>query len=381
MPPTPRSPGFRRCTRILNVAAIAAGALVLSSCFEAPIRESLELRFLADGAVQVQSTSEIASTANLGDNPGLLRRVTEAQQQVLKGEDPWSARFAALSPAVEGFSWEKRDGEVQKAVRSAIVARPESLARFFADTPLEVSYEIREGTAELVMTPGRADRATRQQRRALDQALDGWSGAVARYLAAVGGLYDYLEDHPDRATPCLGSLYSSLLPDGERKHRDDLTGPESERMDRLDDAMGAVAEVLRVGEGQDHSLDEISHLVFDPFPARLTVQLPGAPLEMEGFAAKGKELTAAGPGLWQALSALQGRWVSPDPILLHLDAEGRERKEPVQLSEILRQPRRAEAPPSALEVRQEIERRLQPARVYRATWQVEMKGAEGAGGM
>ena len=376
MPSTPRPFEVRRLARILTVAA---GALVLSSCFESPIRESLELRFLPDGTVRVQSTSEIASRTGLGDNPALLRRVTEAQRQVLQGEDPWSARFAALSPAVEGFSWEKRDGEVQKAVRSAVVSRPESLARFFADTPLEVSYEVREGTAELVMTPGRADRATRQQRRALDQALEGWTEAVATYLAAVEDLYANLEDHPDRATPCLGSLYSRLLPDSERKYHDDLTGPETERMDRLDEAMGAVAEVLRVGEGQDHSLDEISHLVYDPFPARLSVQIPSAPLEVEGFAAKGNELTAAGPGLWQALSALQGQWVSPDPLLLHLDADARERKDPVPLSEILRQPRRAEVPPSALEVRQEIERRLQPARVYRVAWRVEMSGAERGG--
>src|SRR5215210_506095 len=49
--------------------------------------------------------------------------------------------------------------------------------------------------------------------------------------------------------------------------------------------------------------------------------MPDRPLEApEGFALDpdGKTLVAAGPGLWQALQSLEGRWLAPDPALLYV---------------------------------------------------------------
>jgi hypothetical protein len=133
-----------------------------------------------------------------------------------------------------------------------------------------------------------------------------------------------------------------------------------------------VAAVLVVPEKEDHSLDEVSHLVYDPFPARLTVRLPGETLEVEGFEPGEKNtLTAFGPGLWQALWSLEGRWISPDPLRLYFEEDGREGQQPLALGEVLRRPRSAEVPPSALEVQQAIADRLRPAPVYRVVWRLQ----------
>lgn len=367
--PKPRSRGWR--------ALPLLATLVLASCFESPIRESLELRFFSDGNVRVTSTVELSSTSGMKENPALVRRVTEAQRQILAGEDPWTPRFTALNPLAERFSWEKVDGEVLHGVHGAFARNPEDLPSFFADTSLRVSYQVREGTAELVIVPGAAGRATRQQRRALDQFLGSWTAAVAEYMAEVRGLYEYLEERPERAAACLGTLYAERLREEEREDVPAPTREEAERLERISDALGKVASVLVVPEKEEYSLDEVSRLVYDPFPARLTVRLPGEALEIEGFAAGDKTtLTAYGPSLWQALWGLEGRWISPDPLRLYFAADGRERQQPVALGEILRQPRSAGLPPSAREVQDAIESRLQPAPVYRAVWRIQ-PGADG----
>lgn len=371
-PPGAYNPSMPNPRSRAGLALVAFAVLSLASCVDSPIREALELRFFSDGSARVTSTVELASASNLKDKPAVARRVTEAQREILEGSGVWVPRFAALAPLAERFWWEKVDGEVRRAVHSAFARGPENIASFFADTSLQVSYRVSDGTAELMIVPGAAGRATRQQRKALDEFLKGWTLAVAAYVGETQGLYAYLEERPDRAPAVLGHVYSGLLREEERERLEELPKEEAERLERLEEAMAKVAAVLAIPEKEDHSLDEISHLAHDPFPARLTVRLPGNPLEVEGFetGADG-ELTAYGPGLWQALRSLEGRWVSPDPLLLHFEADGRERQEPVALGEVLAQPRTAALPPSAREVEGEIEARLQPARVYRALWRVE----------
>ncbi|HEX7184114.1 MAG TPA: hypothetical protein VF756_19950 [Thermoanaerobaculia bacterium] len=353
--------------------ALIAIALLLSSCFEPPIDESLRLRFLPNGVVVLTSTVEFAGLERQS-NPALERRLAQTRQAVLEGWDPWSQRFAAIDPAAERFSWEKRLGELHKGTRSAAITEPRDLAGFFRDTSIQVSYEIREGTAELVITPGTPTRATRKQRKEMERTVEDWTGRVAEYLAASEDLYRYLEDRPDRARPCFGVLFGELLSETDKETLEELFDPERKRVDRLSEAMAEVWDVLLVPKGTDHSLDEVSHLVYDPFPAPLTVRLPGAPLEApEGFAVdeKAQTLTAAGPGLWQALRSLEGRWISPDPLLLYVTRGGQSQKEPMDLDEFLALPRRAARPSSSTEVRRAIEERLKPAPLYRVTFAVQ----------
>lgn len=355
--------------------AILLLALTLSSCFEPPVRENLHLRFLPNGAVVVTSTVEIASPEG-ESNPALERRLAGVRQAVLDGTDPWSTRFAALEPAAEKFSWEKRLGAVRRATRSAALPEPKDLSRFFGDTSLSLLYEIRkeEGIAELSIAPGTSSRANRRQQKQMERALEEWSARVSEYLEAAGALYAYVDQNPDRDRACFGALFSEVLPEGERESLPELTEEESGMIDRLGGAMEKVFDVLLVPKGEDYSLDEVAHLVYDPFPARITLSFPSPPVQAEGFS-KGedeKSLVIPGHGLWASLQALEGRWIAPDPVLLYIEAQRKE--EALGLDAFLGKPRRAEAAhllPAAAEVRQAIEDELEPAAYYRVSWRVD----------
>jgi hypothetical protein len=350
---------------------LLACALLLSACFEPPVDESVQLRFLPDGGVVVSSKVEVVGGDNAGA-PALNRRLMEIRQGLLEGSDPWSRRFAGVHPPLERSSWEKQLGEIHQAAHAAMLAEPRDLAAFFNDTSLSVSYEIKEGVAELVIVPGSPSRATRRQREQTKKMLDAWTEDVARYFTAGENLYRYLDEHPDRARACLGALYADLLSDTDKSRLPELIEGEKERLDALQAAMQTVWGVLDVPEGEDHTPDELSHLVYDPFPGRLTVRLSGPPLGApEGFAAgPNGTLTAEGPGLWQALRSLQGRWLTPDPILFYIEAKHRSTDQALDLSALVRQPRHAEAAPNSKEVRLAVEARLQPAPLYRVAFRV-----------
>src|SRR5262249_19888077 len=173
------------------------------------------------------------------------------------------------------------------------------------------------------------------------KTLDAWTVAVARYFSAGEALYRDLDAHPERSRACLGALYADLLSEADKARLPALTDSEKERIERLQTAMQEVWSVLNVPEGEDPTPDELARLVYGPSPGRLTVRLPGPPLDTpEGFTvATDGTLTAAGPGLWQALRALEGRWLAPDPVLFYVDHQRRSPNDPVDLAALLRQPR------------------------------------------
>ncbi|HKH50164.1 MAG TPA: hypothetical protein VKM72_36390 [Thermoanaerobaculia bacterium] len=360
-------------SRKLRLLASCALALVLFACFEPPVLETLDLRFLRDGSFVVTSTVEVSDEKGEA-NPALTRRLAQVRQELEEGTDPWGRRFASLEPVAERFAWEKQLGALRRGTRAAIATEPAGLHAFFGDTSLNVSYEIRDGVAELAIAPGSPARASRSQRDEVERTLDAWSGHVAAYLKEAGDLWTYLDERPDRAHSCLGTLFEDLLADEVREKLEPLTEDELERIDLLRQAMEQVMAVLLVSEGADHSPDELSHLVYDPFPARLTVRLPGRPLEApEGFAIDpdGKTLVATGPGLWQALQSLEGRWLAPDPALLYVQRDGRDQKEPLDLDTLVALARRSEPAPYADEVREALEDRLHPEPLYRVTFAVQ----------
>lgn len=343
--------------------------LGLGGCFEPPVLETLDLRFLRDGSFVVASTVEVSDSR---ENPLLIRRLARVRQELEEGSDAWGRRFAALEPIAERFAWEKQLGEIRRGTRAALAVDPEGLRAFFGDTSLGVTYEVRDGIAELAIAPGPPARASRRQRAEVERTIEAWSGHVATYLKETGALWTYLDGRPDRARACLGALYDDLLSEEARERLEPLAEEEQERIDRINAAMQHVTGVLLVPEGAEYSPDELSHLVYDPFPARLTVGLPGPPLEApEGFKVEDGNLTAVGPGLWQALRALEGRWLAPDPVLLYVESAKTGEEKPVDLDALVALPRRAEPAPSPDEVRDALEDRLRPAPFYRATFAVQ----------
>ena len=360
----------RRPLSRLPVAATAAAAFLLGSCFDPPVRETLELRFLPHGEYVVTSRVEITEPEKTG-NRALERRLAEVRRALAQEDDDWSRRFAALAPAAERFAWEKHLGALHRVERSAALDEPAQLGAFFADTSLAVTYEVRDGLGELAVVPGPAGRANRRQRREMDEALAQWSAGIAAYLAAAEDLYAYLDRRPERAQAALGSLLSDLLSEADRAALGTLEEDERRLVETVEKAMEKVIGVLLVAPGEELSLDELSHLVYDPFPAALRVRLPVPPREVEGFerGAEG-ELVVPGLGLWPALRALEDRWLSPDPALLYVERRGRRAETPLDLAELVARERRAAEAPTAAEVRLAIEERLQPASLYRAAWPV-----------
>ncbi len=360
--------------RPVLAGASALFFLSFASCFEAPVREELRLRFLPNGAVVATSTVRVSDPE--GSNPALARRLAETRQTLLEGSDSWGERFAAAKPGAERFSWEKRLGTLSSASRSALIAEPEGLEAFFRDTSLGVVYTVDpdRGTAELSIVPGASARATRRQREEMEKTLDAWTGDVAEYLRAGADLYAYLDDRPERARACFGTLFAERLSEKDAKSLSPLNAEEKRKVDRLNAALREVVEVLVVPDGAAYSPDEVSHLIYDPFPARLTLSLPARPQAVEGFLkAEDGAFTVAGPGLWEALRSLEGRWLSPDPVLLYVESARQGEEGTFDLAAFLAKPRRS-APahllPSAHEVRAEIEARLKPAPLYRMAWPV-----------
>lgn len=369
---------MRRAFRTFVLAVVLLG---LIACFDPPVRESVRLRFLPDGVAIVTGAVEINPLAQGEKNPALDRRLSDLRRDLLAGLDPWAQRFEAIDPAAERFTWEKHLGLLTGAKRSAVLDEPAKLRSVFADTALAVTYEVRQdGVAELTIVPGAPSQATRKQRKDLERILDAWSADVAEYLAATADLYDWLEDNPTRAEVCMQALFGDVLAEEEEAPPEEetdqeLSAEEQKRVDRVQEAMTKVLDVLLIPTGQDRSIDELSHLVYDPFPAPLSIQLPDEPLEVEGFEASGSEdrvWSVDTPGLWAALRSLEERWVAPDPVMIYVEHKGAD-AEGLDLSVLLDTPRKVVRPlPNSLEIRRAIEGRLKPAAsVYRATWKTE----------
>lgn len=353
--------------------AFAFALLLLAGCFDPPVKESVRLRFFANGAVAVTDTVELDLLKEGENNPALERRMADLRRELLDGLDPWARRFEDIEPVAERLSWEKRFGALASARRSVLIAEPNALRDLFGDTSVSVSYSIAEdGTAELTLVPGVPAQATRRQRKDMERAVGEWSGHVSEYLAATGELYAWLDDNPGRVRACFRELFSELVIVEETEAAElELSAEEQKRVKRVGDAMEKVFDVLLIPKGQDRSLDELSHLVYDPFPAPLSILLPEEALEVEGFEKSGDEekvWTVDSPGLWTALRSMEERWVAPDPVMIYV--AHREDGE-LDLDKLVEMPRRFAQPlPNSLEVRRAIEEKLKPASpVYRAVWQ------------
>ena len=368
--------------RLTSLPATLLLPLVLSGCFEEPILERLRLRFLPDGGVEVTAAVEIRDP--VAGSESVTRRIRQIERLVETAEDPWTPRFRELDPRREVFRWEKHDGQLVRAERLAWSEDPARLARFFADTAVLAEYRREEaveglpGWASLGLYPGPGHRANRRQARRVEEVLESWTDDLAPYLEAATNLYRYLELHPGRATACLTAFYGDLL---EEAGEPELTVEEEELLTALSDTINGATAVLDLDRDEGYSLNELSHLVYDPFPARVAVEVPGRVLEVEGFervapsdspagpASDGgpTELTIPGLGFWEAWLALEGVWIFPDPAVSGYYLTLREDPDAV-FPELLAAERRVEPAPTAQEIRDAVESLLRPEPAYRVVW-------------
>lgn len=371
---------MRRRTRPLAVA-VAGLALVLAGCFEEPVRETLELHFQPNGATE-QARVELEVTVLVPDEEiesyPLRNRLEGERYRLLQGEDDWSPRFDRLDSAAHETTFEREHGVLSGIRQTAVVdvtSDPEAIGRFFSDTLVSAVYRSEDGFAELSLQPLAAGRASQRQRQRLERALDPWTEALARHFAAAAGLYAYLDEHPERAEVCLSVLLEDVLPEEDGGRRPLLLPDEEPMVEAVEETMAEAWEVLVIAAQEAYSLNEISRLVYDPFPARLRVVPGGAVAEVEGFLEDGEGGLRVTPiSLWAVLDELEGRWLSPDPLLLYVRqsggpdlAAGGER---FDLAEILALERFYAPPPRAAEIRLALETGLAPAPLYRVVWKL-----------
>ncbi len=343
----------------------------VSACFDSPVRESWTLRFLPGGWVVAGRTIVLSSAED--SNPAVARRLAAVRRELIEGTDAWSDRLSAISPIAEKIEQERVLGAIGNATHRALLGETDQVRQLFAATPVNVSYTLTSGVAELSFAPGPADRATRADRQKVQRALASWSSEVAAYLAAGSALWSYLDQHPERDAACFGRLFRQIRPDGAPEPPPLQEGKGTELVEALFAAMKKVWQPLEVAEGEGFTLDELSHLVFDPFPAPIEVRLPGPALEVEGFERQEGHLLARGPGFWNALERLGGRWLAPDPVLAFV-RESRKPKPAFDLESFTNEPRRARTPPSGRQVQTALQTELVGAPLFRATWKVEAPG-------
>lgn len=366
----PRSP-----TRLAAAGGLCL-ALALAGCFEEPVRQVLELRLASDGKADVKLTTTL-SDHEREQNSVLAARLDEARRRLLLGEDEWSPRFERLQSKSYDTSFHREDGLLAEAEQEATVdlaEDPDALDRFFSDTLVQVAYRAEEGWSELSFQPLAPGRLGRRDRDRLDRAMDAWTETLAAYFRTASKLWSYLDRRPDRARAVFGQLLRNIVEDEAPPSEENLTDEEKPLVLAVEDARDKATGILEIEEREAFTINELSRLAFDPFPARLTVSLPGEVIESEGFVTPAGEsiLVVPAVSLWDALTSLEGVWLAPDPLLItvrQLGSAGGGENEGVSLNDVLAVERRvADPPPTADEIRARIVSGLEPRPLYRVVW-------------
>jgi hypothetical protein len=343
---------------------------VLGGCFEDPIEERCALRFEPTGELRV--TFETIVHRPLGGNRAFDQRLSALEQELFGGYGAWRARFDRTGGDRDGLAWERWEEHLVRFERWAQLPEPErQLAELLSDTPIEARLERNEGSSELVLVAGPSDRVSRRERERVERVLAEWADDLAAHLAATAELWRYFETHPARAAPVARAMFDDMLEEEDRG-RTDLMPAEEDLVRRSQLAQQEVVEIFDFPEEEAHTLQELSRLVYDPFPAVFSVELAATDrlLEHEGF-----ELDDAGrlvvprASLWDAFESLEGQWISPDPLVAQARHLLRDRDAPFPVEAFLDQDfEYAATSPRGTEVAAHLRRALRPREIYRAVW-------------
>lgn len=319
----------------------AVALLVLAACGRPPVTDEVTVQFY-DGHDDVVITAETKF-----DLHAQSRRVDLAREAALTGNDPWSVRFARLSPELDQVTFERRKGQLESVVHTIRVPA-DDLQRVFSDTSVTVTLTRDRGWKELTLYPGTSTRATREQQRLWDEQLTAWSEDVARYFTAIDHLYDYLDDQPHRAKAVFAALVAA--------EEDDPPIAEEEEpfVEAVLDAMERIAIRMDQHEGDAASFAEMADLIHNPFPARMIFRVP-----------REKDLVIEPVDLFGAIGALEGRWISPDPLAALLKTEKSAIPSATELAEM---PRKSSSVPNAAEIARAIREQLARPRVHSLRW-------------
>ena len=366
-----------RRARAFAAAVLAAGAL---SCFEQPITESMEIRFLAANAAMVRVTVRLADLDRFKDSKPARDRIEAARRAIVEGRDPWSERFASMAPEEERITRDRRAGEVVRYDQKVLVADADTVRKFFRDTLVHTTVTRTEGAAEFMLTPWPGSRAGRQEQAMFEGKMETWGTAIVGYVDDGRRLYDYLDANPDRARACFCSLFKDFLPEEAKGGCAALSSRDEAVVKPFNDAMGNLLGLFELPAGEAFSVEELSRLVHDPFPAPLTVRVPGPILESEGFEVGEQGVLRVRPvSLWSAFTRLDDRWITPDPAVVYYRHLGHD-KDRFDLDGFLVLRRSVTPPAATADVLAALEEEMHAAPAYRVRWStVDLKEPEGEG--
>jgi hypothetical protein len=349
----------------LRVVLIALLCLPLTACFEEPVREHLHLTIHSDGTVIATVVQEIAPSDRSPENRALADRLEESREALEYDLDPWSQRFANLQPAAEHQSIERAHGELLRWIHSAAFASFDSFLPLVEADGLTGTLASDSRVTELSLFPTGGSRATYPQRQEVERQLARWSAWLAEYLGAVAALYNHLDHHPDRAVPCFAHVFD--------KHEGlDETGPlsqiEEDLVAEVKESMEWVATALLVTDDEAFSLNELSRFVYDPFPTRLTISVDTDFLSATGFIDRGSFVERPAVDVWNALRALEGRWVSPDLVTAAAAPVPDEHQPDPDVLLLASRPRSFSTAPTAAQVEAAISSELVPEDILQLRW-------------
>jgi len=117
------------------------------------------------------------------------------------------------------------------------------------------------------------------------------------------------------------------------------------------------------------ALHEELDLVFNPFPAEVAVRTPEDILALQYMEERATNLAVIHrDGLLDAMSALEGRWISPDPLAILLRSSQTADSKVPPPATVAAMPRRSTAAVTASEIEKAVMEELKPASVYRIRW-------------
>ncbi len=330
----------------------AAFLLMLAACTRPPVSDEVSIEIEKNDRVLVTART----TFNDADVNSVARlAVLESGRfAAMSGNDPWAARFGRVTAEDDAVTFEKHRGQLERVTRSVRIPS-NHLQQVFSDTNITVSILNGPGWRELSFIPGGSVRATREQRKHFEDSLAIWSGAVARYFAAIHGLYTYMEANPHRSAALFNALLLekadapwAVLAEEEQPFVDSVTAAMEEIGTRMDDTEDGAA-----------TFGEEADLIYNAFPARITVRVPGDVLSTEGF---GKELVIEPVDLLETITSLEGTWISPDPLAALL------RDQQPSADQLARQPRQSTPTVRASDIADAIREKLERPRTYVVRW-------------
>jgi len=280
--------------------------------------------------------------------------VTIATVSPLK--DNWEHRFDHVAPSSERITFEKAHGEVATVEHSALIPT-DDLQKFFSDVDMTIRFTHIEGIEELVIYPATSSRATREEREEFQQRVHVAASALVQYVAAARRLYDYLDAHPQRAESAFGQIFA--------ESDEVIVAVSQEEKDLIVELRGAMARVTETApeENAQQRFLNLADRVNDPFPGVITIRVPVAFTAIEGFKRiDGTTVRAEVTSPIEALTALEGRWVTPDPLAVAF------RSDTVDPRTMAHEPRHASLSVTADEVANAFIEQMKPKGIYRVRW-------------